>query len=91
VEGNHTDEPAGDIVMAMRPTEPALPFTIPNNTRSLDVAQPLSITNLLTNFGHEYAWHCHILGHEEFDLMRPMIFNADQLLYACFTGTGIQQ
>jgi len=26
------------------------------------------------NFGQEYVWHCHILGHEENDMMRPMIF-----------------
>ncbi|MBZ5565010.1 MAG: choice-of-anchor D domain-containing protein [Acidobacteriia bacterium] len=27
-----------------------------------------------TNFGWEYVWHCHILGHEENDMMRPMVF-----------------
>jgi len=26
----------------------------------------------MTNFGHEYVWHCHILGHEENDMMRPL-------------------
>jgi hypothetical protein len=25
------------------------------------------------NFGWEYVWHCHILGHEENDMMRAMI------------------
>jgi predicted phage tail protein len=24
------------------------------------------------NFGHEYVWHCHILGHEEMDMMRSV-------------------
>ena len=28
----------------------------------------------MTNFGHEYVWHCHILGHEENDMMRPIMF-----------------
>ena len=23
--------------------------------------------------GHEYVWHCHILEHEEHDMMRPLI------------------
>ena len=23
------------------------------------------------NFGWEYVWHCHILSHEEMDMMRP--------------------
>ena len=26
------------------------------------------------NFGWEYVWHCHILSHEEMDMMRPMSF-----------------
>ena len=35
------------------------------------------VTNQLTNFGHEYVWHCHILSHEENDMMRPVIFNTN--------------
>jgi spore coat protein A len=23
--------------------------------------------------GHNYVWHCHILEHEEHDIMRPLI------------------
>jgi FtsP/CotA-like multicopper oxidase with cupredoxin domain len=34
----------------------------------------LGTTNAKINFGQEYVWHCHILGHEENDMMRPMIF-----------------
>ncbi len=34
--------------------------------------QPATVTNDLTNFGWEYVWHCHILGHEENDMMRAM-------------------
>ena len=30
------------------------------------------IINTLTNFGWEYVWHCHILSHEEMDMMRPI-------------------
>jgi len=30
--------------------------------------------NRLQNFGWEYVWHCHLLGHEENDMMRPMVF-----------------
>ncbi len=26
----------------------------------------------MTNFGWEYVWHCHILSHEEMDMMRPI-------------------
>ena len=35
---------------------------------------PAGISNVMTNFGWEYVWHCHILGHEENDMMRPMVF-----------------
>ena len=31
------------------------------------------IVNQLVNFGWEYVWHCHLLGHEENDMMRPMV------------------
>jgi FtsP/CotA-like multicopper oxidase with cupredoxin domain len=31
-----------------------------------------SITNSFVNFGWEYVYHCHILGHEEMDMMRPV-------------------
>jgi len=36
---------------------------------------PASMGNPLSprTGGHEYVWHCHILEHEEHDMMRPMI------------------
>jgi FtsP/CotA-like multicopper oxidase with cupredoxin domain len=34
-------------------------------------------SNQLTDFDNEYVWHCHILGHEENDFMRPFIFHPD--------------
>jgi FtsP/CotA-like multicopper oxidase with cupredoxin domain len=34
----------------------------------------VTTVNALQNFGWEYVWHCHILGHEENDMMRPIIF-----------------
>jgi len=34
---------------------------------------PATVTNAKINFGWEYVWHCHILGHEENDMMRAMI------------------
>jgi hypothetical protein len=30
--------------------------------------------NIVQSFGHEYVWHCHILGHEENDMMRAIAF-----------------
>jgi FtsP/CotA-like multicopper oxidase with cupredoxin domain len=31
-----------------------------------------NVTNTSANFGWEYLWHCHILGHEENDFMRAI-------------------
>jgi FtsP/CotA-like multicopper oxidase with cupredoxin domain len=36
-------------------------------------------SNQLTDFDNEYVWHCHILGHEEQDFMRPFIFHPNVL------------
>jgi spore coat protein A len=44
----------------MRFDLPVVPFTV-----------PLSGTTGV--IGHEYVWHCHILEHEEHDMMRPLI------------------
>jgi FtsP/CotA-like multicopper oxidase with cupredoxin domain len=33
-----------------------------------------NVSNQPTNFGWEYVWHCHLLGHEENDMMRPIMF-----------------
>jgi FtsP/CotA-like multicopper oxidase with cupredoxin domain len=36
---------------------------------------PKTVTNTLTDYDGEYVWHCHILGHEENDMMRPVVFH----------------
>ncbi len=85
--------PFEDIFIALKPTQPVLPFTEPHEIRPLDpstpvgsttnflpIAPPVGVpavaqtTNTLTDFGFEYVWHCHILAHEEFDMMRPIVF-----------------
>jgi len=55
------------------------------------------ITNVMTNFGWEYVWHCHLLGHEENDMMRPIVFqvpstapSAPSGLAAANPGNGVQ-
>lgn len=82
--------PLEDIIVAMKAKAPTFPFAIPNSIRPHNVAMPvgstfasldpttgapITVTNALTNFGHEYTWHCHILGHEENDMMRPLILS----------------
>jgi hypothetical protein len=35
--------------------------------------EPIDIINHFINFGWEYVWHCHILSHEEMDMMRAQV------------------
>ena len=35
--------------------------------------EPIDVLNHLVNFGWEYVFHCHILSHEEMDMMRPVL------------------
>ena len=37
-------------------------------------SQPVTVLNHLVNYGWEYVWHCHILSHEEMDMMHSMLF-----------------
>ncbi len=84
--------PLQDAIVALRPVTPALPWTLPNSVRPMNPAMPvgatmtvtnpadgnpLTITNDLTDFGWEYVWHCHLLGHEENDMMRPVAFRTE--------------
>ena len=66
-----------------------LPWPLPNSIRPLDVTRPIgsdmgffgvnpdgnpvTVLNQMINFGWEYVWHCHLLGHEENDMMRPSL------------------
>jgi FtsP/CotA-like multicopper oxidase with cupredoxin domain len=50
----------------------------------------VTITNHYVNFGWEYVWHCHILAHEEMDMMHSLLFavapDAPTLLTAALVG-----
>jgi FtsP/CotA-like multicopper oxidase with cupredoxin domain len=35
---------------------------------------PVAINNHLVNFGWEYVYHCHLLAHEEMDMMHSVVF-----------------
>jgi FtsP/CotA-like multicopper oxidase with cupredoxin domain len=51
-----------------------------NNTDVNGDPTATPITNVMTNFGWEYVWHCHILSHEEMDMMRPIAVSAPRTL-----------
>jgi FtsP/CotA-like multicopper oxidase with cupredoxin domain len=95
--------PLENIIFAMRPVPPTLPFDIPNSVRPLDPSRPLgevlaggpggykdplgnpvTVTNHIINFGWEYVLHCHLLGHEEMDMMHE-----ESLAVAPNAATGL--
>ena len=43
-----------------------------NNTDVAGNPMATPISNEITDFGWEYVFHCHILSHEEMDMMRPV-------------------
>jgi hypothetical protein len=67
---------------SVRPLNPTLPigatmgFTSvdPNSGDDMEL-EPT--TNQMFNFGWEYVWHCHLLAHEENDMMRPLVLSDD--------------
>jgi spore coat protein A len=50
--------PGEVTTVIMKFSLPKVPFTIPQSPRT---------------GGHEYVWHCHILEHEEHDMMRTLV------------------
>ncbi len=111
--------PLEDVIVAIKPKTPALPFGLPKSVRNLDPTLPVGASNSSFNrpgadlvsaflqtdlvtgapvttpvvnssqdFDWEYVWHCHILGHEENDLMRPLVFHpAPPTVPATLPGT----
>jgi FtsP/CotA-like multicopper oxidase with cupredoxin domain len=52
-----------------------------NNTNT--VGNPIApIVNAVASFGWEYVWHCHMLSHEEMDMMRPITVATNRALPA---------
>ena len=79
-----------EIPNSIRPLDPMMPLgeNIGAATLIVDPDGNIStIKNALVNFGWEYVYHCHILSHEEMDMMRPVLmalppFAADGLTRA---------
>jgi FtsP/CotA-like multicopper oxidase with cupredoxin domain len=80
--------PLEDAIVAVMPITPVTPWALPDMFRPLDVTQPVTgsvtgfdpltgatvtVPNKVYDFGAEYVWHCHLLGHEENDMMRPIV------------------
>jgi Multicopper oxidase len=85
---------------SIRPLNPTAPLGSTMGFGQLDPltggALAVPTTNQMANFGFEYVWHCHILSHEENDMMRAIalrvkdhigVFRGSEL-YQDFNGNG---
>ncbi|MBI4775465.1 MAG: multicopper oxidase domain-containing protein [Deltaproteobacteria bacterium] len=93
-----------DLPNSVRPMSPMMPIgaylvnSTAAETAGLPIlgfapdGEPIDIINHVVNFGWEYVWHCHILSHEEMDMMRPQAValpvNAPSGLGAAIQGSS---
>ncbi|MBI5384298.1 MAG: fibronectin type III domain-containing protein [Verrucomicrobia bacterium] len=72
-------------VRLLNPAKPTNSLVGFMNTDPL-TGNPVIVSNAVTDFGHEYTWHCHLLGHEEYDMMRPVIVNVAEAVPSAPSG-----
>ena len=89
-----------NIPDSKRPLNPAMPIGAkgdqsgPNgkqagfNNTDVNGVPIAPIVNDVVNFGWEYVYHCHILSHEEMDMMRPVSVHVTSLAPAASSTTG---
>ena len=87
-----------ELPNAIRDLNPAMPTgsTVGFNNIDPQGIPTAPIVNQLVNFGWEYVYHCHILTHEEMDMMRPVTLalppvKADGLASSIETIAGVQR
>ncbi|NHC41191.1 multicopper oxidase domain-containing protein [Bacillus sp. MM2020_1] len=75
---------------SIRLLDPTMPAGTTTQFMGIDpkTGNPMTVKNEMTNFGWEYVWHCHLLGHEENDMMRAMIFNIERVKPTASTLQG---
>ena len=83
-----------ELPNAIRPLNPMMPLGSTAMFNNIDPqGNPTNpVVNQLVNFGWEYTYHCHILSHEEMDMMRPVILALPPIapdgLACAITGSG---
>ena len=83
-----------ELPNAIRPLNPMMPLGSTAMFNNVDPqGNPTNpVVNQLVNFGWEYTYHCHILSHEEMDMMRPVSVtmppNKPDGLTSAVTGSG---
>jgi FtsP/CotA-like multicopper oxidase with cupredoxin domain len=83
-----------ELPNAIHPLNPMMPLGSTAMFNNVDPqGNPTNpVVNQLVNFGWEYTYHCHILSHEEMDMMRPVILALPPIapdgLTSSVTGNG---
>jgi FtsP/CotA-like multicopper oxidase with cupredoxin domain len=86
-----------DLPNSIRLMDPSMPQGATLSTPAKMTFDPLGnpidpIINHYVNYGHEFVWHCHILSHEEMDMMRSIVVAkapaAPTALAVTRTGSG---
>jgi len=89
-----------DLPNSVRLIDPSMPEGVNLVNPGMQIFDPLGnpiqqILNTYINFGWEYVFHCHILSHEEMDMMRPISVGvkpkAPTNLSAAITGSGAER
>ncbi|WDZ84392.1 hypothetical protein [Micromonospora cathayae] len=77
----------GESIRLLDPTQ--VPGTT-NGFAQIDpqTGDPMVVTNQPYDFDWEYVWHCHLLGHEDFDMMRPMVLRFTPASPTSLTATA---
>ncbi|RJQ68386.1 MAG: hypothetical protein C4519_23210 [Desulfobacteraceae bacterium] len=102
----HIPESWGGLPNSIRLLDPSMPegmYLMGANTTQREAAglpllafnpdgEPVDILNHYVNFGWEYVYHCHILSHEEMDMMHAQVVGvapkAPTFVSAVRTGSG---
>jgi len=75
-----------DVTSALEAGPPTVAH--PQYTNVDPNGNPVNVFNHLINFGWEYVYHCHLLGHEENDMMRPMLIGVAPVSPSNVTATS---
>ncbi|MBS1159162.1 MAG: Fibronectin type domain protein [Proteobacteria bacterium] len=81
------------LPQSSRPMDPSQPLGSTLGFTQIDpqTNNPRFVANAIAQYDNEYVWHCHILGHEENDFMRPFLFHPNDVLPSAPSNLGVDQ
>ncbi|MDD1720226.1 MAG: multicopper oxidase domain-containing protein, partial [Methanoregulaceae archaeon] len=86
-----------DVPNSIRAIDPTMPLGVklnggPGGLGFMDPqGNPVNVVNHMVNLGWEEVWHCHILAHEEMDMMHNLVIGGkpdDPSSLSAVRGTG---